>query len=294
LKKIDLHTHSTCSDGSLTPAELVEKAAGCGLSAVSVTDHDSTSGVAEAVAAGRDAGIEVISGVEFSLFHGDTAIHLLAYGFAPGHPVMEALVERAQKIRDDRNNAMIDRLRGLGIAIDREELEASAAGQLGRPHFAAYLVRHGKAGSIQDAFNRYLKRGGPAYVPRERFEAARAIAEIKKAGGVPVLAHPGVTTRSPAAMTGLVRSLAEHGLAGIEVIYPGHDTRTTSLLGRLAGELGLLMTGGSDFHGKSKPDIRLGGEGLMPAVPYSMFEALKESALPGARSQKPEARSQSR
>jgi len=277
MKKIDLHTHSSCSDGSLSPAQLVELAAKCGLAAIAVTDHDSTSGVAEAIMKGEEAGVEVISGVEFSLFHEDTAIHLLAYGFDPGHPAMTAMVEKVQKIRDDRNNGIMERFRALGIEIDRDELEKSAEGQLGRPHFAAYLVRKGAASSIQDAFNRYLKRGGPAYVPRERFSAREAIAEIARAGGVAVMAHPGVTSRSPAKMTALIRSLAAQGLDGIEVLYPGHDTRTTSMLGELAADLGLLTTGGSDFHGASKPDIRLGGEGKMPAVPYSLLENLKNA-----------------
>ena len=277
MKKIDLHTHSTCSDGSLTPGRLVEKAAACGLAAVAVTDHDSTAGVAEALARGEETGVEVVSGVEFSLFHGDTAIHLLGYGFDPGHPAIAAMVEKVQKIRDNRNDGIIERFTALGIEIDREELDRSAAGQLGRPHFAAYLVEKGVVGSVQEAFNRYLKRGGPAYVPRERFSAGEGMAAIHAAGGVAVMAHPGVICRGPEEMEAMIRSLAEEGLDGIEVIYPAHDTHTTSLLGGLAEKLGLLTTGGSDFHGASKPDIRLGGTGKMPAVPYSLLERLKQA-----------------
>jgi len=276
MDKIDLHTHSNCSDGSMTPTQLVNLAAESGLAAIALTDHDSTSGLHEAIGQGKKIGVEVLSGVEFSLFHEDTAIHLLAYGFDPDHPAINGLVRKVQGIRDSRNEGILDRFNSLGIKINRDELLLAAKGQLGRPHFAAYLVRHGVARNIQDAFNRYLKRGGPAYVPRQRFNADEAMAEIIRAGGLPVLAHPGVISRSPKVMAGVIRALKEQGLSGVEVLYPAHDNATIKYLTDLAGDLDLLITGGSDFHGDSKPDIRLGGTGLMPPVPITLLENLKE------------------
>ncbi len=276
MKKIDLHTHSNCSDGSMSPAELVDLAAASDLAAIALTDHDSISGLDEAINRGKKIGIEVINGAEFSLFNDDTAIHLLAYCFDPAHPAIKNLIKKAQKIRDDRNKGIFAKFSDLGIEIDHDKLLLSAKGQLGRPHFAAYLVNHGMARNNQDAFNRYLKRGGPAYVARERLKTTEAMTEISRAGGISVLAHPMAVNHSRKTMTGIIRSLKDHGLGGVEVLYPAHDNSTIKYLTALARELDLAITGGSDFHGAGKPDIRLGGPGLMPPVPLTLLENLKK------------------
>lgn len=192
MDRIDLHTHSSCSDGTLSPAGIVDWAVESGLRVVALTDHDTMAGVEEAQLQGRRRGIEVVPGVELSVWHEETPLHLLGYWARPDDPVLEARLQWIQNARDERNNRILAKLDRLGIAIEMEELrQLGAADQLGRPHFARLLVAKGVVRNVEQAFSMYLRRGAVAYVERRRFAAQEAIAAISRAGGLPVLAHPG-------------------------------------------------------------------------------------------------------
>jgi len=275
---IDLHTHTTASDGSLTPAQLVAAAHRAGLKAVAVTDHDTVAGLEEALAAGRGLAMEVVPGVEISLEVGLAGgAHLLGLWVRPGHPALLKGLAQVQEARRRRNPLILAKLNGLGLALDMTEVNAQAGGgQVGRPHIAMALAAKGYAASTGEAFNRWLKAGGPAYVAKERLSPAQGIGLVRAAGGVPVLAHPGLLDLDRPGLEALARRLRSVGLEGLEAYYSEHDAATQRGLAYLAARLGLVLSGGSDFHGDAKQRIRLGaGKGDL-RVPASLLAALKQ------------------
>lgn len=283
---IDLHTHTRYSDGSLTPTEVVELAAREGLRAVAITDHDSIDGLEEALAAGERLGIEVVPGVELNLEHEQVTMDLLGYFFdrCPGDEMQAALAEM-RSYRDERNARILARLAELGMPIDAAELAAIAEhGAVGRPHIGEAMRRRGYAVSISDAFQRYLRRGAPAWIDRRRLSLTQAVRLLRASGGLPVIAHPGIIRTDRAGLTGIVRDAARHGVVGLECHYPLHDDETVAGCRALCARYGLVATGGSDFHGDVKPDVRLGrGAGGRP-IPDEALEDLRclaADAAPG-------------
>ncbi|MGI9032738.1 MAG: PHP domain-containing protein [Acidimicrobiales bacterium] len=256
---IDLHTHSSVSDGSDPPARLAELAAAAGCGAVALTDHDRTDGVAAARARGRQVGVDVVSGCELSCQTGNGTMHLLAYFVEPGQEPLHTELGRLQSSRDDRNRRMADRLAEIGLPVTLEEMEAESAGAgVGRPHVATVLVAKGVVGSVQEAFDRYLAKGRPGYVGKEGLAPARAVAVVRASGGVAVLAHPLTNGSDRAALDRLVAGLAADGLVGLESQYGRYAPAERAELASLAARHGLVATGGSDYHGTYKPDLAVG------------------------------------
>ena len=246
---IDLHIHSTYSDGTLSPVDLVERARTLGLQAIAITDHDTVAGVPEAIASGIRTGIKVIAGIEISAWHRNRSLHILGYGLHHDHPILLAGLKDIQRARKARNMAILDKLNRHGIKIDHNELADLAHDQIGRPHIAQLLIRKGIVRGQDEAFARFLRKGAKAYVARKKFEAILAIKMIREAGGIAVLAHPGSLDPSLRSLPAILQSLQPAGLAGIEVYYPSHSASTITNLRNMAKQRGLLQSGGTDFHG---------------------------------------------
>ena len=251
--RIDLHTHSTASDGTDTPAELVRNAAAAGLDVVALTDHDSTRGYAEAIAA-VPAGLTLVTGAELSCRVDGVSMHMLAYLFDPEEP---ALLAERELVRDDRvprAKGMVAKLNGLGVPVTWEQVERIAGGgSVGRPHVATALVELGVVPTVSDAFTEdWLADGGRAYVEKHETDPFEAIRLVKAAGGVTVFAHPGASKRGRTVPEPAIAEMAAAGLDGIEVDHMDHDEETRARLRGLAKELGLLTTGSSDYHGSRK------------------------------------------
>jgi predicted metal-dependent phosphoesterase TrpH len=272
---IDLHTHSTVSDGSDTPEEVVALAANAGVSALALTDHDRQDGIAAARKKASEVGIELIAGTEISCNHSGTT-HMLVYFLEPGDGPLQDELLRLQVARDNRNDELIARLADLGLPVTMEELEAEAGGSgAGRPHVAAILVRKGVASSVQDAFDRWLAKGRPAYVEKERLDPLPAIALALQSGALPVLAHPLSLGLSPDELERTIGELADAGLVGLESIYGRYSREERASLAVMAAQAGLAITGGSDHHGTYKPDLSVGtGRGDLH-VPDGALEALR-------------------
>lgn len=276
---IDLHVHTTASDGTMTPAEVVAHALDLGLSAIAITDHDTVQGVDEAVQAGREMGLEVVSGVEVSVdYQGE--MHILGYLIDLQNPELQKNLALLRKYRDERNPRMIEKLRRLGFDITLDEVVKAAAGSVvGRPHVAVVLKEKGYVRSIAEAFDMFLGTGKAAYVKKERLTPKEGIELVRAAGGIPVLAHPKYLNVDESSLHRLVRELKEYGLQGMEVFYTTHTARETRLYNDMACANGLLVTGGTDFHGQNKPEIELGtGTGKL-AVQYGVLEKLKARLL---------------
>ncbi|MGW5094912.1 PHP domain-containing protein [Streptomyces nodosus] len=251
--RIDLHTHSTASDGTDTPAELVRNAAAAELDVVALTDHDTTRGHAEAIAA-LPGGVTLVTGAELSCRLDGIGMHMLAYLFDPEEP---ALLAERELVRDDRvprAHAMIAKLCDLGVPITWEQVARIAGGgSVGRPHIASALVELGVVDSVSDAFTpEWLADGGRAYVEKHESDPFEVIRLVKAAGGVTVFAHPAASKRGRTVPESAVADLAAAGLDGIEVDHMDHDRDTRARLRGLAAELGLLVTGSSDYHGSRK------------------------------------------
>lgn len=285
---VDLHVHSTHSDGTLSPTQLVEEAMWAGLAALALTDHDTISGNDEFLAAAAARGLAVIAGVEISAQYEnpepdgsrDGEMHILGYFPTWNTSTAERLapLSHIRSGRNERNPKIIARLRELGCELSYAEVAEHAGNEVvGRPHIAAVLVAKGYAKNSQDAFNRFLAKGAPAYVPKAIFPQREAVQLIAQAGGIPVLAHPkllGIT--SVKLLEQLVESLIDAGLRGIEVYYSTHQPAEIECYRAIAHRYGLLITGGSDFHGANKPRIQLGrGFGSLN-VPDSCATALLE------------------
>ena len=281
---VDLHCHSTASDGTLAPADVVRLAKDSGLAALALTDHDTVAGLAEAAAAAREVGVEFLTGIEISCeVPRPATMHVLGYGVDPESPQLKELTSQLIAGRDDRNPRIIARLNELGVAITIEEAEQQAGGDvLGRPHIAAVLVRKGYVSSVKQAFDKYLGQGGGAYFDRDRPSPKRGLELIRQAGGLPVLAHPvQLRTENDAQLERTIKDLADLGLAGLEIVHSDHDAVMVEKYGKLADRYGLIKTGGSDFHGTNKKDIRLGvANGRR--VPREWYDALC-AAIPATR-----------
>ncbi|MFE2144394.1 PHP domain-containing protein [Streptomyces sp. NPDC059456] len=256
--RIDLHAHSTASDGTDTPAELVRNAAAAGLDVVALTDHDTVGGYAEALAA-LPQGLTLVTGMELSCRLDGIGMHLLAYLFDPEEP---ELARERELVRDDRTpraHAMIGKLRELGVDVTWEQVARIAGeGSVGRPHIATALVELGVVPTVSDAFTPdWLADGGRAYAEKHELDPFDAIRLVKAAGGVTVFAHPAAVKRGRCVPESAIAELASAGLDGIEVDHMDHDGDARGRLRALAGELGLLTTGSSDYHG-SRKTCRLG------------------------------------
>jgi 3',5'-nucleoside bisphosphate phosphatase len=277
---VDLHTHTLASDGGDRPRELVAAAAAAGVGTLAVTDHDTVAAVAEARAAGERLGVEVLAGCELTATVGDRVVHVLLYGEGLLEPDLAVAVEVARRGRDERNRAIGERLERLcGVGYD-DAARVAGASALSRAHFARALVARGAVADVAEAFDRFLSSGRPAYVPAPGVSMADAVAVAAKAGGVAVLAHPG---RLGAAERDRVLGEAlEAGIGGIEVWHPQHDPDLRRSLERLADRRGLLATGGSDYHGRHKPGVRVGsGAGGNVAVPADRLDALRDRLASG-------------
>lgn len=257
---IDLHVHTNCSDGQFSPAETVRLAAKSGVTAMAVTDHDTASGIPEAMQTAAEYGMTFFPGIEISV-QGEKELHILGYGIQPKHTALLEFCRGHAEKRRARSQRLIAYLNGLGVSLTLEEVCACNGGRSsGRPHFARALVEKGFACSVQDAFDRYLTT--PEYyasVERPKPSPKKAIGIIREAGGIAVLAHPHQLKLSDAALESLLISLKDDGLSGIEAYYSLHTAEQTALYLQLAEKHGLLVTCGSDFHGPAvKPDIQLG------------------------------------
>ncbi len=273
---VDLHTHSTASDGTFSPKELVRLAKATGLFALALTDHDTVDGLREAEEEARVQGLNFVPGVEISVkFDGPGHCHILGYFVDKNSGILNETLAVLKDARKRRNETMVKKLRDLGVEITLEELEKVAGGgEIGRPHVARLLVEKGVVKSVEEAFERFLKKGAAAYVPKARLSPQEAFHAIKKAGGLCVLAHPVHLKLSPKELANYISSLKSLGLDGIEAYYTDHSPEFTQLCLELAKRHGLLVTGGSDFHGHNKPHIKLGkGLGNL-SVPDTCYKEL--------------------
>ncbi|MGW8301841.1 MAG: PHP domain-containing protein [Desulfobacterales bacterium] len=284
---IDLHIHSTASDGSFTPAELLDQAQKLNLAAIAITDHDSIDGSREALRIGIPPSFNFLTGVEISAAHppffpGSGSFHILGYDIHLDNRDLNQALSKLRDARKNRNPSILKRLNKLGFQISLDEVNQEVGeGQLGRPHIAYAMVKKGFVTSIDEAFDKYLGTRGPAYVDKYRIECEQAIQIIRAAGGVAVLAHPALLDiENDQKLDALLQNLMKIGLAGLEVYYPGHSPQQIQQYTKLAEKYGLLMTGGTDFHGTITPQIKMGsGKGSL-FIPYLLYEKLL-----GARAQ---------
>lgn len=288
---IDLHAHTTVSDGGDSPTELVDKAAASGLATIAVTDHDNDAGCDEAVARGRELGIEVIRGVEISCDVEDLkdlgyepsarpTMHLLGYFIPEGDNPLSAALADLQYHRANRNRMIVDKLNELGIPVTFEEVENEAGGpgsQIGRPHFAAVLVRHGAVPDYQTAFDEYLAKGAKAYIGRKLYKPAEAIGLMLEAGVVPVLAHPFTLSLEPDDFERFLDELVAAGLKGIEGYHGDRTFEEQAIYRELGEHKGLVVSGGSDYHGHMVPDRTMPGGKCGVIVPEEVLENLRRA-----------------
>ena len=275
---VDLHCHSTASDGTFTPTQVIDLARRNGLTAIALTDHDTVAGCEEAGRRAAEVGIDFLPGIEISAaFPHPGTLHLLGYGIDRRSPALASLSTDLLAGRDDRNPKIIARLQELGRDITMAEVEAEAkGGVIGRPHIAAVLLKKGYVNTIKQAFDVYLAPGGSAFFDKERLDSRDAIARIRQSGGMAVLAHPvQLRTTNSAELDRVVKSLVDQGLAGIETLHSDHNDVQIAAFEALAAKYNLLRTGGSDFHGGNKPTITLGYAGKR-RVPRALFDALKQ------------------
>lgn len=279
---IDLHIHSDASDGTFSAAQLLENAVHLKLRAISITDHDTLEGCKAAYRVGIPASLRFVIGVEISAdspadYPCFGSLHILGYGVRTDDPVLNSKLSVLRDARKNRNPQMIRKLQGLGIDISMSELEnAFGDAQIGRPHIAKLMVEKGYIRSIDEAFDKYIGRRGPAYTEKYRLPCDETIAAIRNSGGIAVLAHPilirAVDPGSP--IEKLISVLKDMGLEGLEVYYPEQYPNNISYYTNIAKRFGLLMTGGTDFHGTIKPDIRMGTAKGNFGVPDEIYDHL--------------------
>jgi len=273
---IDLHTHSTVSDGSDSPAALMELAGRQGLTAVALTDHDTVQGLAEARAAAAAVGVRLVEACELSCEVGPATMHLLVYFLSDSPGPLQDRLSGLQAARADRNRRIVAVLQDHGLDVTLDEILAEAGrGSVGRPHVAGVLMQKGYVSSIQEAFDVWLANGRPAYLDRERLLPAEAIALAHASGAVAVLAHPTSLGYEGRALERFVAALAAEGLDGMECEYGRYSPDLRATLRAMADRLGLAVTGGSDYHGRYKPDLALGSGLGDLAVPDSLLDALE-------------------
>jgi predicted metal-dependent phosphoesterase TrpH len=274
---VDLHLHTTASDGVFSPSGIVKYAKERGLKAIAVTDHDTIGGNGEALDEGEKLGLEVIPGVEISAQFDLGGMHILGYFIDIRNRTLNERLSLLQETRAHRNPRMVQKLRELGLEITYDEVQlASGGGQVGRPHFAQVLLQNGYVNTVQEAFDRYLGKGAPAYVDKFRFDPREAVRLIRDARGIPVLAHPfTLHIPLPKQLNALLTELIQLGLMGIEVYYPEHTEDQILLYKSLAEKHGLLVTGGSDYHGIGADKVEIGIGWKDMRLPYSLVETMK-------------------
>ena len=278
---IDLHIHSTASDGTLSPADILQRAAALNLSAIAITDHDTLNGAAAAMRCGRPDGLCLMTGIEISAAPPEGyaipgSLHILGYGIDLHHRNLVSALARMKSARENRNPRIVDALNSLGIDISMAEVTAKVGGSMaGRPHIAQVLMDKGVVASMNEAFDRFLGKGKPAYRDKERIASRETIALIRAAGGIAVLAHPGLVETKGAQRARLIDELCQMGLGGLEAYYPSHTPAETAEFENLAGQHGLLLTGGTDYHGDNSPGVEMGTAGGDFHVPHRLYEALK-------------------
>lgn len=276
---IDLHTHTTSSDGTMSPGQLVSYAHRKGLSAIAITDHDTIDGVAEAVIVGENLGIEVVPGLELSVRYQEHDVHLLGYLIDCQQSDLQKALDRLQAGRTERNKNIISKLNELGFSLRYDELRKKVGpGRNGRPHIAQLMLKKNYVKTMDEAFSKFLGKNGQAYTSRFIYDIEEAIALIKNAGGVAVLAHPLQLDHLVDDISKVLLHLSGMGLDGVEVYYPNHSRKFMKHLRSLAEKHGLLMTGGSDYHGEIRPGTTLAG-GKNVSVPAYLLDKIKERAI---------------
>lgn len=271
---IDLHIHSTLSDGTLSPAEIIAIAKNRGVKALSITDHDTMAAYPEALSLGLDQGVEVMPGIEITAHHRDLSLHILGFGLRHDSLALVTGLKTIQEARQERNRRIIAKLCGFNLSITMADLP-HGHGQTGRPHIARALVQKGVVKSEPEAFARFLRKDGAAYVKRQLLPVRQAIAMITAAGGVAVFAHPGALKLADATLLALVRELVAEGVAGVEAYHPMNSEKTLRFLVKLCHTFGLITTGGSDYHGREGDKAPLGEAGGRRRVPDILLSALK-------------------
>ena len=276
MKRIDLHTHSLCSDGAQTPADVVRTAYDAGLAAIALSDHDCITGVQEAMDTGKALGVEVIPAVELSA-QSDTELHILGYFVDIHNKKLQDAMAYALQVRNERQVEVCQKLNEQGFQITMDELRAEAGGNdvLCRAHFAKIMVRKGYAESVKDAFNRYLSVGCYAYSNRQALTGPEAVSLIRDAGGIAVAAHLHLIKMPDDQLREYLKELIPYGLDGVEGYYTDYTPDMEQRYRAMAKELGLVISGGTDYHGANKPHITIGkGKGNLD-IPYSVLEGLK-------------------
>lgn len=274
LTKVDLHVHTTHSDGLLTPAQVVDLAEEKGLQAIAITDHDVLSGIQEAIESSKEKNLEIIPGVEISTIWGDQEVHILGYLIDVTNSHLQKSLKKQREVKNLRNRMMIQKLNELGISITLEEIldrkQNESDENVGRPHIAEVLIAKGIVQSMEEAFERYLGRGGLAYVIPERISSMEAVKLIRKSGGVPVIAHPGLYPQDD-----FIHKLVTAGLGGIEVNHPDHSEKDRYKYLKLAEKYDLIKTAGSDFHGE-RNGVYHHADLATCTVPYDQVIKLKQ------------------
>ena len=278
MREIDLHIHTTASDGTFTPTEVVRLAKETGLRAMAVTDHDTVEAHAKAARAAAEAGIEFVPGIEISTKYG-VAVHVLGYYIHGDRPGMRSLLDWIVEDRDRRNRKMCALMAADGLPVSYDAMKARFGEVIGRPNFGEVLVELGLAKDVSDAFARFVEKGQRYFVARTILPIEKAVEAIVEAGGVPVLAHPFQYKKNDDELRELIEHCMDHGLLGMECRYSGYGPDKVAYLEALAEEYGLIKTGGSDFHGQNKPRIQLGtGIDDNLEVPYEWLERLRDTA----------------
>ncbi len=268
----DLHSHTHYSDGKQSPAELVQAARDAGVTILAITDHETAAGVKEAVIEGERLGLDIVPGVEISSRFKSVEVHLVGLWIDPDHPALDRVTERVMEERHKRGERMVEKLKALGLGISMEDvLAAKGKGGVGRPHVAKALIEAGVVKTYKEAFQKYIGKDGPAYVPRLKFDPAEAIEVIHSAGGLAALAHPLVGGPQREHVEGVARM----GLDAVEVVHPKLDEDMRSWLRWFADSRGLLVSGGSDWHGKDRSEGELGKFSLAE----DELEALRRRAM---------------
>ncbi|MEC9490222.1 MAG: PHP domain-containing protein [Halanaerobiales bacterium] len=279
-KKIDLHMHTTASDGASTPEELVKKCIELGLETIAVTDHDNLTSVEEVQQLGQENGLNVVSGIEISTYRGDAEYHILGYFVDPENDALLGLTEAILDSRVERTYKMIEKLTEMGYPLEFKDVKKYATGvSLGRPHVARAMIDKGYIEEIGEAFTEeFIAGGGKAYVEKKNILPAEAIEVILKAGGIPVIAHPYIINHGKALGKEEIARLKSVGLRGVEVYQTKHNEKITEKYKKIAEELDLLVTGGSDYHGENSPGILPGDSGVT-AAEFAELESYAHSML---------------
>lgn len=270
---IDLHAHSSMSDGSLSPEQLIDHAVRENVGILALCDHDTTTGIKRFIAYGKNKNITTIPGVELSATWAKGNCHIIGLGVRDDYEPLETVLREIRESRDKRNEIIIAKLNAFGLAVSLEDVERVSGGEVtARPHFARVLIEKGYVGTVKEAFQRYLAKGAPGYVDRYRLEPHQAVQLLSDAGALPVLAHPSQLHISLEEVEQFVSALKAYKLAGIEVYTPYTPDEHIQEYLKIAQKNGLMVTGGSDFHGQSKPDHRLGYYREDKGIPDSCTE----------------------